>query len=140
MKNLTFLYVEDDALSREAVQLVLERIMKVQRLYLFEESSNFLQRVQALPYRPDVILLDIHVKPFSGFEMLAQLRSQSAFQETKIIALTASVMNEEVKLLKQSGFNGVIGKPISITRFPHLIERVVRGESIWHVTDEHAPM
>ncbi|NDJ75027.1 MAG: hypothetical protein GYB65_02105 [Chloroflexi bacterium] len=43
-------------------------------------------------------------------------------------------MNEEVDLLRQSGFDGVIGKPINVAAFPGLIVRVVQGETIWHIS------
>jgi two-component system cell cycle response regulator DivK len=49
--------------------------------------------------------------------------------------MSASVMNEEVVLLQESGFDGVISKPINVASFPALIQRVANGESIWHITD-----
>lgn len=131
----TFLYVEDDPLGRDAIELVLRRVMKIERLYLFEDSRNFLGRLAALPERPNVILLDIHMQPLSGFDMLKLLRAEPAYQDATILALTASVMNEEVELLKRSGFNGVIGKPISVTTFPGLIGRALAGEAIWAITE-----
>jgi CheY-like chemotaxis protein len=75
------------------------------------------------------------MEPYTGFEMLEMLRADEMYQDSTIIALTASVMNEEVQLLKSSGFDGVIGKPINVANFPTILERVVAGEKIWHVTD-----
>ena len=135
MKELVFLYVEDDAHSREALTVILQRIMKIEHLYVFENSENFAARIGALAPRPDVILLDIHMEPITGFEMLKLLRQNLGYRDTKIIALTASVMNEEVELLKESGFDAVIGKPIHVASFPGLIQRVVNGESFWYITD-----
>jgi CheY-like chemotaxis protein len=132
----TFLYVEDDPLGREAMELALKQIMGVQRLYIFEDSTEFLSRVKSLPHKPDVFLLDIHVRPYSGFEMLAMLRLEPDYQDARIIAFTASVMNEEAELLKDSGFNGVIGKPIRLTVMPALIERIINGETVWHISDD----
>ncbi|HEX3050771.1 MAG TPA: response regulator [Aggregatilineaceae bacterium] len=133
--DYVYLYVEDDPLSREALTLVVKRIMKVDRMYVFENSVNFMARIKALPEKPDLILLDIHMAPLTGFEMLALLRRDAAYEKAKIVALTASVMNEEVELLKSSGFDGVIGKPISVQQFPTLIQQVIQGEAIWHVTE-----
>lgn len=130
-----YLYVEDDPLSREALTMILKRVMKIEHLTVFDDSSNFMQRIDALAQLPDVILLDIHMYPLTGFEVLKLLRQDARFNGARIIALTASVMNEEVELLRTSGFDGVIGKPINISTFPLLIERVIRGDSIWHVID-----
>ena len=70
-----------------------------------------MRRIEALPSVPDVIFLDIHMKPHDGFEMLTRLRQHPIFAASTIIAVTASVMNEEVDRLREAGFNGAIGKP-----------------------------
>jgi CheY-like chemotaxis protein len=131
-----FLYVEDDPLSREALDVILRRVMKIERLTVFADSSDFLARVRALPYTPDVFLLDIHVAPYSGFEMLEQLRAQPAYASARIIALTASVMNEEVAMLRERGFDGVIAKPINVSNFSRLLTRILAGETVWSVVEE----
>lgn len=130
----TFLYVEDDPLSREALKVLFTRVMGVKQFDVFEDSRNFMARVNDLPAVPDLILLDIHVAPYDGFEMLTMLRATPVFQTVPVVALTASVMNEEVALLKQKGFDGVMGKPIDVRIFPQLIERVLQGEAIWHIS------
>ncbi len=130
-----YLYVEDDPLSREALQIVLRRVMGAERVYIFPDSVEFMSRIKALPDRPDIILLDIHLQPYSGFELLKMLREDPDYRAARVIALTASVMNEEVELLKQSGFDGVIGKPIQVATFPNLMKLVSNGELIWHISD-----
>ena len=136
MKDNIYLYVEDDIFSREALDLVLRRVLGSTDVYLFEDSSNFMQRVKNLPKKPNVILLDIHVMPHSGFDMLEMLREDDDFKDAHIIAVTASVMSEEVELLKESGFNGIIGKPIRVASIPMLISRVMQGEAVWHITGD----
>lgn len=132
-ENISFLYVEDDPRSRQVMDLIMKKAMKVQNLYVFENSSDFMMRVKALPKQPDVILLDIHVTPHDGFTMLNMVREDEGLKGAKVIALTASVMNEEVEALRAQGFDGAISKPLSVSLFPGLIERVVAGESIWHI-------
>jgi CheY-like chemotaxis protein len=132
-ENVSFLYVEDDPRSRQVMELIMTRAMKVQNLFIFEESSDFMSRVKALPQQPDVILLDIHVSPHDGFAMLNMVRADVELKKTKVIALTASVMNEEVEALRAQGFDGAISKPLSVSLFPGLIARIVAGESVWHI-------
>lgn len=134
-QDYTFLYVEDDPMSRQALELILTRVLKAKHVTLFEDSTDFMARVRELDPQPDVILLDIHVPPHSGFEMLTMLRNNPNFTTTPIIALTASVMNEEVTLLRESGFSGAIGKPVNVAEFPKLMQRIINGENIWHITD-----
>lgn len=135
ISNYSFLYVEDDPLSREALDLIMRRVMNVERLTIFEDSKDFLSRVKALSPKPDMILLDIHMAPLNGFDLIKLLREDAEFKDVLVVALTASVMNEEVDLLKKVGFNGVIGKPFQVTLFPKLLESIVRGDSIWHIAD-----
>jgi CheY-like chemotaxis protein len=130
----TFLYVEDDQLCREIMQLLIVKVLGYPKLIIFEESANFMERVRALPSIPDVIFLDIQVHPHDGYEMLKMLRSDPAYQNRKIIAMTASVMATDVEALKKAGFNGLIGKPIMRRVFPDLLKQILEGEDVWFVS------
>lgn len=134
MNEHVFLYVEDDPNSREALTVILQRVMKAEHTYIFEDSTAFADRVAKLPQRPDIILLDIHMEPITGFEMLELLRTELGYESARIIALTASVMNEEVDLLKEKGFDSVIAKPVNVAKFPELIQRIADGETIWDIS------
>lgn len=127
------LYVEDDPKSRRVMQLMLIHRMKLTGVTIFEDSHNFLERALSIFPLPEVIFLDIHVTPLNGFEMLRLLRSSQGFQDTKIIALTASVMSEEVIKLREAGFDGCISKPLDSDVFPQLLERIMQGEQIWAI-------
>ena len=129
------LYVEDDLSSREVMVLILREMMSCDAYHLFEDSENFIERVTALAPQPNIILLDIHVPPYNGFEMLAMLRKDARYQRTPIVALTASVMNEEVQRLKEAGFNAVFSKPIDIDSFPEKLQRLLKGENLLYITD-----
>jgi CheY-like chemotaxis protein len=135
LKDKHILYVEDDPMSRQAVDLVLRRVMGIENVTIFENSYGFVERVRALPTRPDVILLDIHMTPLDGFQMLDLLRGELGFANTPIVALTASVMNEEVSLLQSHGFDGGISKPLQVATFPATLGRIVAGENVWHITN-----
>ena len=127
------LYVEDEVRSRRVMQMIFLD-MDSAELIVFEDSTDFLARAEALDPKPDVILLDIHVKPFSGFQMLEMLRQSKLFTNARIVALTASVMNEEVLQLKESSFDGCLSKPIDCDMFPDLLSQIVEGEEIWRIT------
>jgi CheY-like chemotaxis protein len=127
------LYVEDDARSRKVMELILKSIMKLSHVTIFEDSASFVERLQALSPYPDVILLDIHVKPYSGFEMLDMLRQFDQFKQVPVVALTASVMNEEVVQLRTAGFDSCLSKPIDSESFPSTLKRIANGENLWRI-------
>lgn len=133
MLDPVILYVEDDVLSREVMQALLTRGMGYHNVTIFENSIDFMNKLAALPSKPDVIFLDIHMEPLDGFAILSLIRQNETFRSTKVVALTASVMNEEVKKLKEAGFNSVIAKPLDIDLFPKALHRILDGEQIWHV-------
>src|SRR5215211_7169131 len=127
------LCVEDDSSNRLVMKLLVEKTLSVKYYAIFEDSAGFLSRVRNLPMRPEIILLDIHVSPFNGFQMLQMIREDAVYFDTKVVALTASVMNEEVQQLRKNGFDGAIGKPITLSTFPIIIERIMKGEKIWQI-------
>jgi CheY-like chemotaxis protein len=132
-QNPSILYVEDDAMSRKVMQLLLCGTMKLEHVTIFEDSTDFMLKTMALSPKPDVIFLDIHMNPIDGFEMLTLLRESETFRSCRIIAMTASVMNEEVARLQTVGFDGCIAKPIDKTRFPILLEEILQGNKVWNI-------
>jgi CheY-like chemotaxis protein len=133
-RNACYLYVDDDPPSRRVVELILRRAMGVETLFLFDTSQDFMPRLLALPRHPDLILLDIHMRPQDGFALLGEIRRDPVHCLDRVVAVTASVMNEEISRLRTSGFDGVLGKPLTMSEFPSLIRRILDGETIWHVS------
>lgn len=132
--NPVILYVEDDMMSREVMTLLLKRRMKFEHVYVWEDSTDFANQLATLPQKPDIIFLDIHMEPMDGFGMLEILRAHPEFAKIPIVALTASVMNEEVTLLRTKGFDGALAKPVDQRNFPDILKRLLSGEQIWRIT------
>ena len=130
----SFVYLEDDAMSRHILELLLTRKLGYTDVKVLADSEGFLEKITALPFKPDVIFVDIHMLPHDGFHILKTIRESGTLPTTRIVALTASVMNEEVETLRRAGFDGVIGKPIDSTTFPDLLNRIIQGERVWRPT------
>lgn len=128
-----FLYVEDDAFSQEIMKRMLATL-GYPNLTIFENSHNFLDRMRALPGVPDIVFLDIQIGPLNGHQVLKLLRDDETYKETRIIAMTASVMSSEVNELRDAGFDGLIGKPILKRIFPELLREILEGEAVWYVS------
>jgi CheY-like chemotaxis protein len=131
----TVLYVEDDPQSQMVMKMLFRNRLGLSNVTIFDNSRNFIDQVAQLTPQPDIIFLDIHVEPLNGFEMLALLREQESFKTVPIVALTASVMNEEVQQLRAAGFNGCLAKPVDMTVFPDTFQRLLAGEIIWRIID-----
>lgn len=132
-QNPILVYVEDDENSILVMKMIVERVMGLPELFVLQSRADLVQQVEELGIMPDIVLLDIQMKPYDGFELLSMLRSDSRFKQCKVVALTASVTNEEVSLLKEGGFDGAIAKPLDIEIFPDLIARIMQDEQVWHI-------
>lgn len=126
------LYIEDNADAR----LILKHIFPIDDLKIicYPDSHNIIKRIQQLHHIPVLIILDIHVEPLTGFDILKELKQESAFSAIPVVALTASVTNDEVKELRRSGFDGAMSKPINVPDFPEFVRRTIAGESIWLIS------
>jgi len=71
----------------------------------------------AAEHKPDLILMDIHLPGMNGIDALRVLRSDTATAPIPVIAVTASVMQQDRKLITDAGFDGYVGKPINLKEF-----------------------
>jgi CheY-like chemotaxis protein len=131
--TLAFLYIEDDEMSRQIMSFYMAEVLGYKQITVWEDSAALCERLDQLATVPNVVFLDIHLTPLNGFEILKELRRRAEYKTVPIIALTASVMNEEIRMLKQAGFNGAIAKPINMDTFPDVLTHILNGESVWRV-------
>jgi len=68
-------------------------------------------------HKPDLILMDIHLPGMNGIDALRVLRADPATASIPAIAVTASVMQQDRKLITDAGFDGYVGKPINLKEF-----------------------
>jgi CheY-like chemotaxis protein len=75
----------------------------------------------------DVVFLDLEMPGLDGYDVKNLLRTQLG--STPIIAYTVHV--SEINAVKQSGFDGFLGKPIDTARFPDQLARILKGQPVW---------
>jgi CheY-like chemotaxis protein len=93
-----------------------------------------MEKIRNLPIIPSVIFLDLKIRPHSGYEILTALQNDMNYQDTKVIALTASVMSHDVEQMKAAGFAGLISKPVVHRIFPELVNKILTGEPVWYIS------
>jgi two-component system, cell cycle response regulator DivK len=123
------LAVEDDA-GGMAIIGVMMRYLGMQA-YLNTTGDGVVELARAMKPRPDVIFLDINLPKTNGYEILKKIRSDEKLKSVLIVAVTAQDADTEIPKCMAAGFDGFIGKPISRSRFPRQIRRILSGEPVW---------
>jgi len=71
----------------------------------------------ATEHKPDLVLMDIQLPGISGIDALRILRANPDTDAIPVIAVTASVMQQDRKMITEAGFDAYVGKPISLKEF-----------------------
>jgi len=80
-----------------------------------------------LEHRPDLVLMDIRMPAMNGTEALKLLREDSRTAEIPIVALTSSTMRGDAPRYLAEGFDGYLGKPISVREFPDQVRGFLKA-------------
>jgi two-component system cell cycle response regulator DivK len=79
---------------------------------------------------PDLVLMDLQLPDFDGYEALRRLREDPALIAVPVIAVTAFAMREDRERASRSGFDGYLEKPISIRDLPAQVSAFIgRGRA-----------
>ena len=99
------LIAEDNSINQEVVKAMLQD-SKAQ-VDIVENGEEAVARFNS---SYDLILLDIQMPIMDGLEAIKQLHKKGA--KLPIIALTANIMEEDIKKYEKAGFTDYIGKPV----------------------------
>jgi DNA-binding response OmpR family regulator len=69
---------------------------------------------KAEEFKPRVILLDIGLPVLDGYEVIRRLRAESAFQATRIIAVTGYGGEDDRARTRDAGFDCHLVKPVQM--------------------------
>jgi len=76
---------------------------------------------------PDLVLMDIQLPGMSGFDCLKWMRADARYAAIPVVAFTASVMQDDKQAIIDSGFNGLIEKPIGFKEFLNTISSTLEN-------------
>ncbi len=74
---------------------------------------------------PDLILMDIQLPGMNGIEALKVLRGNPATAAIPVIAVTASVMQQDRNQITEAGFDAYIGKPLNLKEFLEAVKTML---------------
>ena len=81
----------------------------------------------AISERPDLILMDIQLPDMNGAAALRRLRADAATAAIPVLAVTASVMQNERNSIVAAGFDGFLGQPFALRELLDLVRRTLEA-------------
>ncbi len=118
------LIVEDNPRNMKLVRVVLQ----VKGHTTIEATTGEDGVALAKERIPDLVLMDIQLPKMNGIEALRVLRADAATRRIPVVAVTASVMQQDRKLITEAGFDGYVGKPINLAEFLEAVNaQLARG-------------
>jgi two-component system, cell cycle response regulator DivK len=131
LKDATILVVEDNVSNF----VLIARMLGYMGIHCEWKTSGYevVEYADALP-RLDLILMDIRLPYEDGFGALKKIRAFKALKSTRVVAVTAESSLEQMNKAKLAGFDGFLGKPLDMDRFPDQIRRILSGDPVWELS------
>ncbi len=79
----------------------------------------------------DLLLFNIKRPLRDDFALVPTLRLHPKMITSRIVALTANIMLDDVERTREANFDGFIGIPIHQERFAGQIQRILNDEFVW---------
>ena len=123
------LIVEDNLQNLLLISRLLDRLGV--RQYEWKSSGWEIMEVAKTMPQVDLVLLDLNLPLEDGYEVLAKLRHDSHFANARIVAVTGDADNNSMQRARAAGFDGFLGKPIVVSKFPTQIADILAGKPVW---------
>lgn len=108
------LLVEDIEINREIIKAVLEETgIEITEAENGQTACDLFEQNEG---RFDIILMDVHMPVMDGYEATRRIRGGKHLLEAStvpILAMTADVMQEDIRRCMEAGMNGHVGKPVN---------------------------
>jgi len=136
----TILYIEDNEVN---VLLVEEFVKAIGGLTIVSESTGGAGVDRAVALLPDLVLVDLQLPDFDGYEVLRRLRADPRTRSIPCVALSANAMREDIERGLAGGFTDYWTKPIDFAVFIAALHRLFPGagaddEAVPAARAEHA--
>jgi signal transduction histidine kinase/CheY-like chemotaxis protein len=126
---LTVLYIEDNASNLQLIERVLRQRPGVK---LFSAMRPQLGLDLAEAYRPDVVLLDLHLPDMPGQEVLRRLRAHPRTAGIPVVILSADARPSLIRQLLDQGARAFLTKPLDLNELLRLLNTIADEQERSH--------
>jgi PAS domain S-box-containing protein len=115
----TVLYVEDNPANLRLVERIVAQRGDI-RLLSARGGREGLDL--ALQYRPDLVLLDLHLPDMNGAEVLQRLQADPATAEVPVVMVSADATPGQIERLHAAGAHDYLTKPFDLARLVEVLD------------------
>lgn len=117
LRSLSVLVVDDNVVNRKVAEKMLLSLGCVP----VTADSGLAALEQHSAQNFDLVLMDCQMPDMDGFETTRRIRASDRNPRVPIIALSASVLAEDIEMCIEAGMDGHLGKPIERARLHALL-------------------
>lgn len=122
-RDRKILYIEDNPSNLKMVEHLLSRRPQITLLSALNPTLGL---ELAAAHQPDLILLDIQLPDFNGYEVLKRLQADERTNRLPVVAISANAMPRDIAKGRAAGFMDYLTKPLDAQRFMQLIDETLR--------------
>jgi two-component system, response regulator len=129
MNESVILLVEDNPSDIDLTKRAFERARITNELVVAQDGSEALDYLGVGPSAagrelPALVLLDIKLPVFDGFEVLRRIRGDVRTRRLPVVILTSSSEEQDVAAGYDLGVNSYIRKPVDFCRFAEAVREL----------------
>ena len=121
-RTARLLLIDDDATTTHMLSILLQRQGYITAMV--NDSREALGTIRQ--FRPDLILLDINMPTFNGYQIALAVRADSALARIPIVAATSLDDDEHLRRSLEVGIHHQITKPFYTNEFNQLVDQLVQ--------------
>jgi len=130
LKGLSVLVVEDNVSNF----VLMARMLGYLGIHCEWKTSGYevVEFADSLP-KLDLILMDIRLPYEDGYSALKKIQKSEKLRNIPVVAITAEADPVQIEKAKAAGFNGFLGKPLNLDRFPDQMRKILSGIPVWEL-------
>jgi DNA-binding response OmpR family regulator len=124
---MNVLIADDESSVVELVRVTLED----EHVRVVAATDGIAALALAAEVEPHLVLLDVNMPGWDGFEVCRRLRADARFAATPIVMLTAATSADDVRRGLDAGATEYLTKPFSPIRLLTLVDSLAPGVAAW---------
>ena len=123
MENYKIIIVDENAILRSAVRIMISRIPEMQVIDETNKGSNLLNKLAETSC--DLVWMDTALPDMDGYEILSQIKN--VYPVVKILIYTSGHEKEHIDRLLDTGVQGILLKDDYFSVIPIAIQAIREG-------------